>query len=167
MTYYSQFFSYKNGIENLIKQNNNEYIFTFLGNKKNRINEINQIKAICDNVSKNSYWKVVENEKDYVPYIDYLSIMINSKCIVDVIIPGQTGLSLRPMEALFFNKKLITNNLYIKKMDFYHPNNIFIIGIDNDIKNFMKLPNVTISDNIKNNYKTEEWCRRIINENNY
>ncbi len=162
INYYSQFYAYKKESLSLIHEQKTKYKFCFLGHQKSRIELINQIKSLCDEISGQSYWKIVKNEKDTIPYINYLSTLINSDCIVDIVVPEQSGLSLRPMEALFFNKKLITNNTYIKNCDFYNPNNIFIYGIDKDLNNFMALPLIKIEDVVKKNYTIEEWVLKII-----
>ena len=52
---------------------------------------------------------------------------------------GQSGVTLRSIEAILFNKKLITTNKSIKKYDFYNPNQIFILENENysDIIKFL------------------------------
>ena len=69
-------------------------------------------------------------------------MLSQSNCILDYNQEGQVGLTLRPMEALFLEKKLITNNKDIKNYDFYNPSNIFILGENNieDIKEFINKP---------------------------
>ena len=59
------------------------------------------------------------------------------------------------MEAMFYNKKLITNNIYIKEYDFYNPRNIFILQERNinELNEFLELPMIEINQDIKNKYK--------------
>jgi hypothetical protein len=60
-------------------------------------------------------------------YSEVLSQVSRAKVILDIQQKGQTGLSLRPFEAIGLQKKLITTNASIRDYDFYHPNNIMII----------------------------------------
>ncbi|WP_024867329.1 hypothetical protein [Butyrivibrio sp. FCS014] len=43
----------------------------------------------------------------------------NSDCLLEIVKGGQTGITLRVCEAIAFNKKLLTNNVAIKKEPFY------------------------------------------------
>ena len=55
----------------------------------------------------------------------------------------QQGLTLRPLEALKYRRKLVTNYRPIVNENFYHPNNVFLID-DNlnldGIEEFMSRP---------------------------
>ena len=53
-----------------------------------------------------------------------------SKAILDIVQVGQQGLTWRPIEALLYKRKLITNFSRIKEYDFYDPANVFILGED-------------------------------------
>lgn len=88
------------------------------------------------------YEKIAENIKQ-------------SRAILDIVQSGQSGITLRPMEAMFYNKKLITNNIYIKEYDFYNPRNIFILQERNisELKEFLELPTIEINQEIKNKYR--------------
>ena len=44
--------------------------------------------------------------------------------------PGQAGFPLRTLEAAYFGKKLITNNVSVKTTPLFHPGNIFVIDIE-------------------------------------
>lgn len=71
---------------------------------------------------------------DYKPQISYdeiLKIVAQSKVIIDLTQEKQSGLTLRPLEAIFFKKKLITNNVNIEKCRFYNKNNIYVIDTEN------------------------------------
>ena len=58
---------------------------------------------------------VPENSRDSITGDQYCEYAFRSRCIVDICQKGQTGLTRRPLEALFFRKKLLTNNSYISK----------------------------------------------------
>ena len=70
----------------------------------------------------------------------------------------QDGITLRPLEAFFLKKKLITNMKNIVKYDFYNSNNIFILGVDdfNKISEFINSP----FDDKDYNRIVEKYCFR-------
>ncbi|WP_419870120.1 glycosyltransferase family protein [Chryseobacterium sp. CT-SW4] len=58
---------------------------------------------------------------------DVVGLYNNSKCVLDINHPHQTGLTMRTFEALGAGKKLITTNPEVKKYSFYNPQNILVI----------------------------------------
>ena len=54
-------------------------------------------------------------------------IFLNSRVILDIEHPNQTGLTIRTLESIGSEKKLITTNSTIKDYDFYSEKNILII----------------------------------------
>lgn len=90
-------------------------------------------------------------------YDEYLDNMLKSNIIVEIMQDGQSGITIRALEALFFNKKLITDNIDIINYDFYNKNNIFIFrysseSILTDLRVFIELPFVDVDINIKKKY---------------
>lgn len=63
-------------------------------------------------------------------YEESLRKTLGSDILVEVNQPGQTGFTLRVLEVLFFDKKLITTNALVKKAPFYDPARFFIWGVD-------------------------------------
>lgn len=58
---------------------------------------------------------------DLTPYRTVLEKTLEARCILDVVRPNQTGLSLRAYEAVVYNRKLLTNNPSILTFPFYDP----------------------------------------------
>ncbi len=162
LSYYSQFFAFSELYTNFLQSAKSNFTFLFCGREKKRKQTILEIKVYCDTIDSNSLWKIVEQSDDSIPYLDYLSLLINSKCIVDIVVDGQSGLTLRPLEALFFDKKLITNNKYLRYMSFYDPANIFIYGIDTNLKQFMDTPLNPVPESIKKQFLLESFVERIL-----
>lgn len=133
----------------------------FLGVAKERENDIKQIEGKLNNKGVSTNFKIINNQKDYLSYEEYLRMIERSKCILDY--NKNNNISLRPLEALFFEKKLITDNSDIINYDFYNPNNIFILGKDNleDIKKFIELPYEKIDSKIIEEYDFESWMKRF------
>lgn len=71
---------------------------------------------------------------------------------------GQKGMTLRIVEAMFFNKKLITNNDDILCMDFYNSQNIYVLGYDTrSIKGFILGKPAQWSKKFIRKYSFENW----------
>lgn len=56
-----------------------------------------------------------------------IKIISESRIVIDIQHPGQTGLTMRTIEALGACRKLVTTNSFIVKYDFYNPANICVI----------------------------------------
>ena len=59
----------------------------------------------------------------------------NTKVVLDIQHPSQTGLTMRSLEMLGAQKKLITTNTAIRNYDFYHEQNIHIIDRQQPVLN--------------------------------
>ena len=64
------------------------------------------------------------NYNKYLSYSDVLHHVQRTNCIVEIMNPGQKGLTLRAMEAVCCNKKLLTDNITIKELKYYDNNYI-------------------------------------------
>lgn len=159
MKYNSQF--YTKNVK--IQDEQNKYDVLFLGRPKTRKKDIVDLEKKLKEEGIQTNFKIIENEKDYVSYDEYLKMIAESKCILDYNQEGQVGLSLRPMEALFLERKLITNNTDIKNYDFYNHDNIFILGEDNinEIKEFINKPYKKIDQDIIDYYDFDQWLNRF------
>ena len=135
----------------------------FLGRAKDREKEILDIEKKLNKNKIKTNFKIIKDEKDYIDYDKYLEMISKSKALLDYNAYHQKGLSLRTMEALFFQKKLITSNKNVKNYDFYNKNNIFIIGEDNwkDINQFINSKYEEIDQSIIDYYDFEQWIQRF------
>lgn len=97
-------------------------------------------------------------------YSEVLSYADASKAIVDLVADWQSGLTLRPLEALYLKKKLITNMKNIVEYDFYNPKNIFILGVDDisGLRDFIKGDYDDTNYNFfRRRYSFQEWLKRF------
>ena len=135
----------------------------FLGRAKDRMDDILSFEKKLKKKKIKTNFKIITDEKDYVDYKDYIVMISKCKCLLDFNAYNQRGLALRTMEALFFKKKLITTNKFIKTYDFYNKNNIFIIGEDNmdDIVDFINSPYEPIDPEIVDYYDFDNWIKRF------
>ena len=54
-------------------------------------------------------------------------LITNSIAVIDCPLHDQNGLTIRTFDVLKSEKKLVTNNINIKKYDFYTQDNIFVV----------------------------------------
>ena len=99
--------------------------------------------------------------RHYASYETYLSWMARSRAILELNQSEQTGFSQRTLEALFYVKKLITNNHTVMDADFYHPNNAFVLGHDDNLKAWMETPSTPVPEDVRDYYRVDNWARRI------
>lgn len=130
----------------------------FLGHDKGRQEELLKIKSIIEKQSLTCEFNIMRNHGNYCSYAENIEHIKHCRCIVDFT-KGQNGLSLRPLEALFYRKKLMTNNPTIIQQSFYNPQNIFVIGMDdwNKLYDFIKSPFVEIPQTVMEQYLFTTW----------
>ncbi|GAA5100090.1 glycosyltransferase [Chryseobacterium ginsengisoli] len=91
----------------------------------------------------------------------------NSKALLDLTRENQYGLSFRVFEAMALEKKIITDNEFIKNYDFYNPNNILILNetCSNLDKSFFETSYQKIPEEIYYRYTLDHWVNIIFNLN--
>lgn len=155
------------------------YDSCFIGYDKGRYKILKQIADTLEQNNFNYLYQIKANTSRKIKYriparykinkeIDYGTIIENiksSKSIIDIVQKGQSGLTLRAMEALFLDKKLITNNIYIREYDFYNKDNIFVLRDDNSnldqLSVFLNKPHIKTDDNIKQKYLFRNWINNF------
>ncbi len=97
-------------------------------------------------------------------YLDMIEDVKKATIVLDFANSFHNGLSTRVFEAIYFKKKLITNNPIVKKYDFYNPNNIFIWDEKNEheLENFISLPQKEIDEKIIQKYSFSNWINYVL-----
>lgn len=96
-------------------------------------------------------------------YPEYLENVKRSGLLLEIVQPGQTALSMRTVEAMFFSKKLITDNSEIVNYDFYCKNNILVLphNLENvtgeEMHEFLAKPFLPYPKEILDAYSFEHW----------
>jgi len=86
-----------------------------------------------------------------------------SRVIIDIQHPKQTGLTIRTIEMIGMNKKLITTNADIRKYDFYNPKNIQVIDRKHPLlSGEFRLPYEPLNTGIYDRYSLESWIYEIL-----
>lgn len=93
-------------------------------------------------------------------------VFLNSKAVIDIQHPEQTGLTMRSIEMLGLNKKLITTNVDIKNYDFFNGNNIAVINRSNPSvpDDFIGANYVKPNENVVSKYSIQSWLSSIFSE---
>lgn len=104
-----------------------------------------------------------KKKNTYMPYTEVIENVKDSRAILELISAGQTSITQRPYEALFLNKKLITTSAEIKSYDFYHPDNVFILGEQSvdELPAFLSKEFKRIDEKITYQYTLEGWLKRF------
>ena len=87
-----------------------EYDFFFCGKDKGRKKNIERVKKLVTSLGKVKF--IVPEKKDAFEYGEYIENVKKSRILFDFVQKNQSGLTIRVMEALFFQKKLITESLF-------------------------------------------------------
>lgn len=85
-----------------------------------------------------------------ISYSEVINLVTSSKAVLNIVLPGQVGVTMRDYESLFNRVKLITNNKSLQNQEFYNSENIFILGERNinELKEFINSPYQDIDDEI-------------------
>ncbi|MCR5586441.1 MAG: hypothetical protein K6F77_02815 [Lachnospiraceae bacterium] len=111
----------------------------FAGYKKNRMDLILDIYSEAKKNNVKCKFVVPDYQgdesiiKQRIQYIEYLKQLQKAKCILEIEQEGATGYTLRTLEALAYNKKLLTTNTNIVNASFYDEDFIQIIKNVSDI----------------------------------
>ena len=98
-----------------------------------------------------------------MPRKDVVELMKNTRAVVDIQHPKQTGLTMRTIEIIGARIKLITTNSTIKEYDCYSENNIAIIDRKSPILDFdfWTTDYVELLDDIYDKYSIDGWIKDV------
>ena len=152
----------------------------FIGKDKKRAEYIKRIYDVISGEGYRCNFKVVldknsAKKRDHlqglhllekgIPYDSVLDDIAESSVILDVVQAGQRGLTMRPMEAFFYDKKLITNNVDVKDLPFYKFGNVLIVGDRfEEVAAFLKKPFNHYAESEKYRYTFEKFVELIFCE---
>lgn len=116
---------------------------------------------------------IKRNSDDNIRYIfkpiseaENYANMERAKAVIDVQFKGQVGLTMRTIECLGMNNKLITTNESIKYYDFYNENNVLIIDRNNPTLDdiFINTPYIKVENSIYEKYSLSTWVKVMLGE---
>lgn len=172
-------FMYHNQIHScsLIQKNKPLYQRAFFsGVDKGRLNVIKNIKNELDLIPINTDVHIVRDKSSiylpsdisittdsYLSFERYLNEVECSSILIDVTQSNQQGVTLRVIEALFMNRKLITTNVDVLSLEFYSLENIYIYGHEKNrtLKEFVESPLCIIKDSVKFKYTLNHLLKEM------
>lgn len=172
-------FHYNNQVLRFFDKNINfiKYDTFFCGRDKSRLSKLKDLyEKLSRLYIRNKFLIYPDKNKIYddeekkfimdkgISYEEMLDYVLQSKCIIDIVQINQGGLTWRPLEAMFYKKKLITNFKQIKEYDFYNKENIFILGEDDihKIKKFINSKYIDVPKNIVRKYTIDGWIENFM-----
>lgn len=158
-----------------IEEKKNEYDLYFIGNDKGRYEYIDRMYSFCSNNMIRCLIQIVaDNSKQYnnmdiiihnaIEYSEILKNISTSKAVLDICKEGQTGPTIRAMEAILYGKKIVTNNEEYRRLPFYSDDNVFILNDLNmaDVKDFINGNNAYYTRDLLDYYNINSWTRRFV-----
>ena len=133
----------------------------FCGENKGRRAELEALQQQLEAAGLSTCFVIADSPSERISYEDYLQHVATCRCIIDWVQAGQRGLTRRPVEALFWQKKLITNCRALAEANSCppHPDNIFIIGRDDpaQLYHFVNSPLHPASEAVRQRYHVDHW----------
>lgn len=159
----------------------------FVGADKGRMDYLSTIGRLMENCDVECDIRVLKDKKGKknfsetgvtviekpVKYSEYLKELKKSGILLEIVQKGQRAITMRTLEAIFFSKKLITNNTDIVKYDFYCENNILVLPESlsdvtcGDICSFLEKPFLPYSEKVKEAYGFEHWKNGFLQVDSY
>ena len=150
-----------------LKKDKTESDIYFVGRNKGREDKINEIRNIAENLDITCNFNIIsDNGYGYIPYETVRENLAKTKAVLEINKKDQVGFTLRVLESLFYEIKLITDNTFIEQSPIYDKNNIFIINKDSydDFKGFINGDYDHSVDKYKEIYKMDSWFDRFFSE---
>lgn len=147
----------------------------FVGFDKGRYRRLRELKQYCRENGLRYQFRMIrdgsstyhEEDQDLfsdgmTDYTRLLALEQRSRAIVDLVREGQTGYTLRSIEAVAFDRKIITNNPHNRDSQFYAPNAVYILGEDRrELKDFLAEPFSGYPEPVKAYYNIANWLGRF------
>lgn len=100
-----------------------------------------------------------------IPYEEMLIRIGQARCLIEIVQPGQHGCTLRAMEALFFGKKLITDNPSVEQEAFYRPENVYRLGREErSLRTFLDEPMVAVPSGVIDRHDITRWIDTFLDQ---
>lgn len=157
-----------------VKKEEPIYDVFYIGKDKGRLDYLLSLEKKFNDLGLKTYINIVaerrwfsKRNKRYRPIMPYKEVLENlgkSKAILHLSQGAQYGITMRIMESLIHNIKLITDCSYLVNYDFYNENNIFILGKDdfNRLSEFMNTPYEKVDAKVLEHIYFEDMLKYIV-----
>ncbi|ERT32867.1 hypothetical protein AB6N30_08285 [Fusobacterium animalis] len=175
---------YSERLKFLKKENEIKYIFSFIGEYSLR--RSNLLKKIVQDYKKsfiylyyspyiyllkylfNKEYKIKDIKFSKISRENYNNILQESEIIIDLINSEQTGVTQRSLDAIFLEKKIITNNANIKLSPIYLENNVLVINEDqtkekiiSKVNTFLSTEYIKYPKEVIKYYSLDKWVEEL------
>lgn len=162
----------KENIERFDHEHTSSVDLLFVGTDKGRKKILTKLQQQLHPQGIKCDFRIVDNfkslyNKEYSREISYpklCSLVKNSKALLDVVQAKQFGLTIRFMEALLFEKKIVTTNQSITwNKDFKDNPNVYVLSKDNinELTSFINKTFVSYPSELIEKYTFKKWITRI------
>ncbi|WP_156374606.1 hypothetical protein [Pseudorhodoferax sp. Leaf274] len=150
--------------------------FYFSGVDKGRLGLLLELKAAIEQLGLDHHFHVVADrgkayapplrahlQDHWIPYARNLRASQRAACLVEIIQHHQSGPTLRSMEALFLQKKIVTNRASARDDRFFDPDRVLVIDrVDAaEIGAFMRRPFKPVEPGLLAPHEIHAWIRQV------
>lgn len=98
-----------------------------------------------------------------ISYVELLRLTARSRVVVDIAQAGQSGLTLRALEALYLGKKLVTTSSEVRESALYEPSRVFLLGDQpiTELPAFLRTAMTPASPRVLAHYDFSCWVERF------
>jgi hypothetical protein len=140
----------------------------FVGRNKGRKAMVDKLGVSLSAAGFRVYTRITGSDGiKLISYQEYLALVANSKCLLDVTQDGQNGLSLRPIEAALYGKKIITTNAAVRKTALYNANNVLVLTdatTTDEIAKFLKTAPEPIAAETLYQFSPQHFLTRLLDD---
>ena len=116
----------------------------------------------------NKEYKIKDIKFSKISRENYNNILQESEIIIDLINSEQTGVTQRSLDAIFLEKKIITNNANIKLSPIYLENNVLVINEDqtkekiiSKVNTFLSTEYIKYPKEVIKYYSLDKWVEEL------
>lgn len=98
-----------------------------------------------------------------IPYAENVQRLKNAECILEIMHKGYVGITQRYLEAVIYNKRLITNNVEIRELPYYNPCYMQYFEKVEDIDWEWMRSDKKVDYHYKGDFSVQAWKRNLTN----
>lgn len=148
----------------------------FVGADKGRYGKLMKLKGQAEKAGLKTDFRIIRDASsnasgEYSSRLNYeevIRLIKKSRVVLEILQKGQTGLSLRTMEAIFYEKKLITDNSTIQNEEFYDDRTVLILdgreneeNFSNNLYRFIRENDAKFGHEYIDYYDFKNWLKRF------
>ncbi len=97
-----------------------------------------------------------------MPYAENVQRLEKAECILEVMHEGYVGITQRYLEAVIYNKRLLTNNKEIKELPYYDPRYMYYFEKVEDIDWNWLCSDVAVDYHYKGDFSVQTWKENLV-----